>query len=215
MGHSDGGHGVLYAEAYAAEAPELAFVGAVAFAPFTSVAAIVAFNGEQATRDPAQAMDYVVQQNFNVGLLAAGLRVRDSAFDLSTIMGTDLQRLMPSFTTKGSVKIVADLTQAIQAKTLAAFSGFKPEWATVPAMQAFLAANDPAVLPGFTLRQPTLVLQGTADASVPEPLTAAFTAPLLAAEAPVIYHPYAGADHFTILPQALPEALAFMAEHLG
>lgn len=82
-------------------------------------------------------------------------------------------------------------------------------------MSAFLATNDLAVTAGFQLRLPTLVVQGTADAFVPEPFVAAFTSKLVTAGAPLTYHPYAGKDHSTIIPAATPEVLAFLAKHLG
>ncbi len=215
MGHSEGGHGALSVESHLNEAADLSYAGTVAFAPLNSVAGIVDFHGARASSDPDSAVDSVVQQNFNVGLLATGLHVEQPQFELSTIMGSDLEQLLPSFTTKGSVDIVADITEAVRAKTVGAFSGFDPNWAHVPVMSAFLAANDPAETPGFTLEHPTLILQGGRDVSVPEPMTAAFTEKLIAARAPVIYRSYPEADHFTVVPEAMPAALDFLARHLS
>ena len=215
VGHSDGGHGALVAEAHAGEAPELDFVGSVAFAPFTSVTAIVDHHGEQAARHPKDALAHVVQQNFNVGLMTAGLQALDPAFDVDLIMGADLARLMPSFRTEGSVGIVSGITEAVRSRTPRAFSGFHPHWHTVPAVRDFLARNDPAAIPAFSLHRPSIILQGGRDVSVPARLTEALVGRLAAAGDPVRYRAYPEADHFSLLPEALPAALDFLAEQFG
>lgn len=77
-------------------------------------------------------------------------------------------------------------------------------------MRAFLAENDLAVKREFTMRLPTLIVQGTNDTFVPEPLTTAFAARLKARGAPVTYKRYPNADHFTIIKQADADVLAFL-----
>jgi hypothetical protein len=49
--------------------------------------------------------------------------------------------------------------------------GKKDQWTTVPEMAAFLSVNDPAVALGFNVPLPTLIVQGTTDAFVPEQFT--------------------------------------------
>jgi len=210
VGHSEGGHGALAAEMHSDEAPGLTHVGAVAFAPFTSVGAIVEHNGDQVTLDPTNALQYLVQQNFNVALMAAGLRALNPDFDYGSVMGPDLERLMPSVLTKGSVDIVADITDAISGRSSALFTGFKPNWDQAADVHQFMAENDPALVEGFTVQRPTLVIQGANDISVPEHLTSAFTDRLSRAGAPITYRKYAAADHFTIVDQGRSEALAFL-----
>lgn len=70
--------------------------------------------------------------------------------------------------------------------------------------------NDLAITPGFTLRLPTLIVQGTADTFVPEPLTTAFVTRLRARAARVTYKRYPGADHFTLIKLADADVLAFL-----
>lgn len=214
VGHSEGGHAVLGVEAFAAEAPELILKGTVAYAPYMSIADSVSTLSEMAVRDPGKSIDYIVQQNVNVAVMATGLAAQSPAFDPGSIMGSDLEMLLPNFKTKGVIKIIADVKRAVTAKTPTAFSGFKTGWNTVPEMNAFLAANDPAATPGFNLRIPTLVVQGTNDVSVLEPLTAAFTSKLIAKDSPITYRKYAGADHSTVITVATPEVLTFLAERL-
>lgn len=93
----------------------------------------------------------------------------------------------------------------------ASFAGMKPGWAKTPRMHAFLVANDPAVTPGFTLHYPTLIVQGSDDPLVPEPLNTRFAGQLRARAAPVTYKTYPGADHFTVIRRADADVLAFVA----
>lgn len=215
VGHSEGGHGALVAESFAREAPELSFVTAVAFAPFTSVTGIVGFHGDRALREPEQAIDHVVQQHFNVALIAAGLRAQDPGFDLSSVMGRDLERLMSSVISKGSVAIVTDIKQAVTERTIALFDGTKPGWELVPAVRSYLSTNDLAVMDRFMPLHPTLILQGQHDVSVPESLTSAFIANLGAAAVNIEYRLFASSDHFTIVPDAMSTALAFLSEQFA
>lgn len=214
VGHSDGGHAVLGVEALASEAPELTFKGAVAYAPYTSIAAIVFSAGKLAVSDPAKAQNYVVLENFNVALMATGLLAQSPTFDVGSVMGNDLRQQMAAFKTRCSVPAIAGLTKAVSAKAPGTFSGFDAQWSAVPEMSAFLAANDPAVEPGFNLRLPTLIVQGTADAFVPEPLTTTFANKLIAAGDPVSYFVYSGADHFTLIKDATPDVLIYLGKHL-
>lgn len=214
IGHSEGGHGALVAEAYAHEASESTFVGAVAFAPFTSVTAIVNFHGDRAVREPGATLEHVVQQNFNVALIAAGIRAQDSQFDLSRIMGVDLQKIMPALISKGSVGIVTDISRAVEDRTVTNFRGCLPGWDLVPEVRDYLAKNDPALMPEFFPRRPTLILQGGQDISVPDELTTAFVANLAGRAQQVDYRLFSEADHFSILPAAMPDALAFLKQHL-
>ncbi len=212
LGHSEGGHGALEVEAHAAEAPGLTFLGTVAAAPYTSIAATAVLSGHaaDAAKADAAAVTARMGQNFQVALMAVGLMAQSPAFDPRTVMGEDLRRILPVFDAQCSVGAVAVITKAIQAKGLARFAGLKPGWDKTPRMGAFLSKNDAAVTPGFTLHRPTLIVQGTADTFVPEPLTTAFVARLKARGATVTYKRYPGADHFTIIKQADADVLAFL-----
>jgi alpha-beta hydrolase superfamily lysophospholipase len=83
--------------------------------------------------------------------------------------------------------IAAPFTKAPGAKGPTRFAGLKPGWDTTPQMRAFLANNDAAVTPGFTLHRPTLIVQGSDDAFVHEQLTTAFVTRLKARGATVTY----------------------------
>lgn len=213
VGHSDGGHAVLGVEAFAARAPELKLEAIVALAPFTSISATVLALNRMALKDPRHASGDLAAENFNVALMAIGLRVESPAFDLHTVMGDDLLRLLPDFVARCSVKAIAGLTAAVKARPQT-FAGFKEGWDSVPQMKAFLEENDPNVTPGYHLRLPILIEQGSADAFVFEPIDAAFVAKLRAAGTRVIYKVYAGDDHFQIIPDGNADTLHFLATYL-
>ena len=80
-------------------------------------------------------------------------------------------------------------------------------------MQAYLAANDPAVEPNFRLTAPTLILQGTADVFVQPTLTNELVSRLQATTPPpsLAYKTYPGMDHATVMTVAAPEVIAFLS----
>jgi pimeloyl-ACP methyl ester carboxylesterase len=212
VGHSEGGHGALSVDRHAGEAPELTLVGIVASAPYTSIAAIAAFSAARgsAESDPEKAQSFRVTEQFQVMLMSAGLLAQSPDFNLGTVMGDGLKRVMPQFLASCSVPSIAVIQEAMKAGGTH-FAGLKPGWETTPQMRAFLAENDPAVTPGFTLHHPTLIVQGSADPLVPEPLNTRFISQLSARGAPVTYKVYAGEDHFSIIRRADGDVLAFLA----
>lgn len=212
FGHSEGGHGVLGVEAHASEAPGLTFLGTVASAPYNSVAATAVLSGQQAdmAKTDSAAVAARMGQNFQVALMTVGLMAQSPSFDPRTVMGEDLRRVLPAFDAQCSVGAIAVITKAIQPKGQSQFAGIKPAWEKATGMEAFLTKNDLAIAPGFTLRLPTLIVQGTADTFVPEPLTTAFVARLQARSATVTYKRYPGADHFTLIKLADADVLAFL-----
>lgn len=112
------------------------------------------------------------------------------------------------------MKAIGAIDAAVKAKG-EPFDGLKKDWASDPEMQAFLAANDPVASPDFALRLPTLVVQGTADGFVLEPLTTAFVERLRVEGAPVTYKTYPGADHFSVIRSADADVLAFLRERFA
>lgn len=215
VGHSDGGHGALGVEAYAHEAPGTQFVGTVASAPYVAVAAHAARFGSAVAAASTQdaALQNLMMQQFQGALMATGLGVVQPSFDPAAIMGPDLATTLPTFRTLCSVKAIGTIDAAVKARGRA-FQGLKPGWERQSAMHAFLAANDPAVMPGFVLHKPVLVLQGGADTFVLESLQTPFVDGLKRSGAPVTYLRYADADHFSILHAANADVLAFLRQRL-
>jgi len=214
VGHSEGGRGALVVQAHATEAPELALRGSVAYAPFVAVAAGVGSQLERATSDPVYAANYSIVQNTLAAGLTLGVLAQSPGADLDPIMGADLQQLLPTIASQCSFDALAEVARAVAAKPAGEFAGIRADWLTSKVMTAFLAANDPAAMPGFALHLPTLVVQGSADTLVPEPPVTAFAAELIAARAPVTYHVYE-ADHSTIITLATPDVLSFLADRFS
>jgi alpha-beta hydrolase superfamily lysophospholipase len=211
IGHSDGGHGVLALEGYVAEAPELSYQGAVAFAPFASVSDQVKLLDGFAVADPANLTAYRAFQNLLVAMMTAGLTAQQPAFSIANVMGSDLAAAMPSITDQCIFPAFVAVTTAVATKTPALFDGYKPNWDTDPTMSAFLLANDPGAIAGFKVQKPTLVLQGTADANLFESQVAGLVADMTAAGSPSLtYKTYAGANHQTVIPSGTADAIAFL-----
>jgi alpha-beta hydrolase superfamily lysophospholipase len=216
IGHSDGAHGVLAVERYASEAPELHYRGTVAFAPFVSVADQVKLVDGFAAADPANLVNYRTFQNLLVGMMTAGLTAQQPAFPVANVMGTDLAALMPSIRDECIFPAFVAVGTAVATRPPALFAGFKPTWDSDPAMNAFLSANDPGVIPGFNVQKPTLVLQGTADANVFESQVADFVARMKAAGSPdLTYKTYPGENHQTVVPAATDDMLRFLDDFLS
>ncbi len=211
VGHSEGAHGVLGVEAHMKEAPELRLTGTVALAPYGSIKKLVSkFARMGRTGKGVAASVGTTNAQFNVALMAVALQAQSPKWNASAIMGNDLKRLLPKFKTLCSVGAVALIANAIKAKSSGTFAGYKRGWAHNPQMKAFLAANDTAVQPGFTLHRPILIAQGTADTFVLKSLTSALVAKLHRKHAPVTYRTYAGDDHFSVIKDATPAVLTFL-----
>lgn len=216
VGHSDGGHGVLGVEALASEAAGLTFVGTVASAPYIAIEAHAAqfgANGNAASNEAASHQGLMMQQ-FQGALMATGLKVIQPSFVEASIMGSDLAATLPRFRSLCSVAAIGTIDTAVKAKGKA-FEGLNADWASQPQMNAFLAANDPAVTQGYTLHQPILIVQGNADPFVLETLQTRFADRLKAGGAPLTYKVYDGADHFSIIRRANADVLEFLRQQFA
>ncbi|MBP2302383.1 alpha/beta hydrolase [Azospirillum picis] len=216
VGHSDGGHGVLGVEALAGEATGLAFAGTVASAPYVAIEAHAARFGADGKAAPNEAAAHqgLMMQQFQGALMATGLTVTQPSFDEAAIMGSDLAATLPRFRSLCSVAAIGTIDAAVKTKGKA-FEGLKADWASQPQMHAFLAANDPAVTPGYTLRQPALIVQGKADPFVLETLQTQFADKLKAGGAPLTYKVYDGADHFSVIRRADADVLDFLRQQFA
>ncbi len=211
FGHSDGAHGALGVERYASEAAELTFLGTVAAAPYTSVPGIGAnFAVEaRAVSDPATLLNARVMVQMQGAFMATALLAHSPGWDPSAIMGDDLKALMPAFRDQCSVGAFTLVKTAVGTKG-DTFLGLKPDWAGNPYMHEFLITNDQGEMQDFMLHRAALIVQGTEDGFVSEPLNTALAAKLRDAGAPLTYKLYPGADHFSVLTQSNSDVLAFL-----
>ena len=215
VGHSEGGRGVLVLQRYLDEARGLDFRGTVALAPFANIAASVDRFDAMRAGDPANAGLYAGIQNFFVGMFATATQASGAAaLDLSALMGADLQALMPRYQQQCVFSTFGSVAGAVAAQG-DAFDGWRAGWAQVPAVRAFLERNDPGVMPDFAITQPTLVMQGTADVFVLEPLSTALFEAHLAKGEPLSYKVYPGSDHGSIVIDAAADMLAFIGRRMS
>ena len=216
FGHSDGAHGALGVEAHSSEAAGLTLLGTVAAAPYTTVPGIGASYAVQAraVSDPATLLNARVTVQMQGAFMATALLAQSPDWDPGAIMGQDLKALMPSFRAQCSVGAFNLVKGAVAAKGVA-FQGVRPDWASEAKMHAFLTANDQGVMETFALHRPALIVQGSNDTFVSEPLNTALAARLRDGGAPLAYKIYPGADHFSILPKANDDVLAFLKARFG
>jgi pimeloyl-ACP methyl ester carboxylesterase len=215
VGHSEGGRGALAMQAYLNEAPDLDFRGTVALAPFVSMAAAVNSLGGLVAADPTNAPTYRTIQNLFVAMLTTAARVVTPTLDVATTMGSDLAALMPVLQNNCIFASFGTFAQTIAPKEPGSFAGFRADWASASGMKEFLAENDVGASTSFSLKAPTLIAQGTADIFVLKSTTDALVSKLGAPSAPTLtYRTIVGADHGTIVSQATPEVLTFLAARL-
>lgn len=216
VGHSDGGHGVLGVEALANEVKGMVYMGTVASAPYVAIEAHAAQFGAESkkAKTAATAHQNQMMQQFQGALMATGLKVTQPAFAPKTIMGPDLAATLSRFRSLCSVAAIGTIDAAVKAKGHA-FRGLDADWARQQQMHAFLAESDPAVIPGYTLHRPVLIVQGDADPFVLEKLQTPFAKRLEASGAPLTYKVYRGADHFSIIRQANADVLSFLHEQFS
>ena len=136
------------------------------------------------------------------------------ALDQSALMGADLQALLPRYQQQCVFSTFGSVAGAVAAAG-GTFDGWRAGWAQVPAVKALLERNDPGAMPDFAITQPTLVVQGTADIFVLEPLgTALFEAHLAKGE-PLSYKVYPGSDHGSIVIDAAADMLTFIGSRMA
>lgn len=215
VGHSEGGRGVLALNSFIDEAPELDFRGTVAYAPYASLIANYQFVKGLVTSDPANATLWSAIQNHFAAMFATAIDVDSPNLDQGQFMGPDLAALMPAYRNGCIFSAFNQVYAAVAAKGPAAFAGAKASWVDIPAVKAFFAKNDPAILSGFKLAAPAFVAQGTTDVFVPEFLTAKLVNDLAGGGSSVSYRVYTGSDHGSIVLDARSDALAFMAARFG
>ena len=199
-GHSQGGHAALFAgELAPSYAPDLQVVGVVAAAPATGLRTIMA-----------------------VGLIPAGQDIL--GYSLATAYSwTQVYRDLPVsdvFTPAGAKVAGPTVTTgcqsaegvAIAAHRLTAASVYQPGAATNPVVVAHAKLNDPGRV---KTKAPILVVQGTADTTVPPPLTDTYVTSMACEIGDTIdYLHVPGATHGTVVFDAVPTILQWMQARL-
>jgi pimeloyl-ACP methyl ester carboxylesterase len=199
-GHSQGGQSALFAgEIAPSYAPELHILGVAAAAPVTGLTTVLS----------------VATGSFGQGILrftlAAAYSWTKTYHDLPTgeLFTPAGAHFAASELTHGCV---ASLISAIDAQRMTPATVFKKGFTTDPALVAHARLNDPGRVKELA---PMLVVQGTADTTVPPPLTDAYvTGDACKIGDRIDYLHVTGASHGSIVRAALPALVAWMTARL-
>jgi pimeloyl-ACP methyl ester carboxylesterase len=183
IGHSQGGQSALFAAAQGpAWAPELSLIGTVALAPASH---LVAFLQNLPTRTtPDLAFGFA-------GLLIRGFAAVDPAIRLDRLFAATSAPMQ----TELARDCVPDLMESDSWAGLVPAQTFAPGADLGPLLK-LAAENDPGTL---HLAGSTLVVQGTADRTVPPIATDLLDAELCTNGAAITYDPVADANHISVL----------------
>ena len=200
-GHSQGGHAALFAAELAPTyAPDLHLVGVVAAAPATGLSTLISIVGTPAG---AQFLPYSIPTSWAWTQTYHDLPV-SAVF---TPSGADFASTEVTHGCSGEVAV------AITAHHLTPQGVFAPGAGSDPVVLAHARANDPG---NVRTPVPMLVVQGTADGTVPPPLTDAYvTSKACPIGDTVQYLHVPGATHGTVVYVAAPAIVAWMDARLA
>ena len=200
-GHSQGGHAALFAgELAPSYAPELHVAGVVAAAPATGLSSILAV-----ATSPSVGQGILV---FTMPTAYTWARTyRD--LPLSDIFTPEGEQIAASVVPQGCFNAVV---AAVAAQHLTPQAVFRPGASSNPAVIAHARRNDPGQV---RTRAPMLIVQGTADTTVPPALTDAFvTQKACPVGDRVDYLHVAGATHGTVVFVSAPTIARWMTDRL-
>ena len=200
-GHSQGGHAALFAgELSPSYAPELHVLGVVAAAPATGLSTLISIVG---TSTGAQFMPYSIPTSY------AWTR-NYTDIPESTVFTDAGAKFASAEVTNGCSDHVS---AAIDAHHLTPEGVFAPGAGSDPVLLAHARMNDPG---NVRTPVPMLVIQGTADATVPPPLTDAYVSAKACPIGDTVHYLHVtGATHESVVFQAAPTIVSWMNARLA
>lgn len=196
-GHSQGGHGALFAAGLASTwTPELKLKGTVAYAPGSQL------------KLQAQALPILTQPNSLTALAATlfrGLSTAYPALNAETQLSDEVLQLYPATLTE----CLGQLSGTDSLGGIAPANFFR-QGADLTEVYSVLDAQNPAV----QTAAPILLLQGTTDAATPKFLTDSLNTQLNEKGNSVDYKVYDGVDHWVLVDTAEPDVLGFFKSRL-
>ncbi|MDB5069906.1 MAG: secretory lipase precursor [Candidatus Eremiobacteraeota bacterium] len=194
MGHSQGGHAVLFTSAVASTwAPELQLLGGVAEAPAAFVSPFITSLTKGTSATPSFA--------FGALFIAAAASV-DPSVKLDQILAPAALAMVPHLTDRcsGALYRPDSWGGLIPASSFRSDADFGP-------LLRFAAQNDAAALhPGV----PLFIAHGSTDTTVPKTSSDALDKALCANGATVRYDVYQGLGHRPVVPASLNDALEWV-----
>jgi alpha-beta hydrolase superfamily lysophospholipase len=200
-GHSQGGHAALFAGQLAPTyAPELRIVGVVGAAPATGLSTILGVATTPTTGQEILVFTLPVAYTWAV-------TYRD--LPISDVLTTKGAQVAPSVVTHGCLP---EVVRAIATQHLTPATVFRPNASTNSVVLAHAKLNDP----GHTRTgAPMLIVQGTADTTVPPALTDSFVQTLACPIGDTVdYLHVNGATHGTVVNEAAPAIVTWMTDRL-
>jgi pimeloyl-ACP methyl ester carboxylesterase len=194
-GHSQGGQSALFAgELASSYAPELDVLGVAAAAPAADVEHILPL---------AAAIDG------GAGYLAMGIQGFHAAYpdaDPASVLAPDAEAKSEAATTQCAGEVM-DAFRGVSGSAVLAHDPL-----SIPSLQQLLHENSAGNRPAGA---PLLVVQGTADTTIPQALTDAFDAKACAAGDTVDYRTYDGATHASVIAAAQDDVVAWMKDRVA
>ncbi|QCQ93891.1 alpha/beta fold hydrolase [Rhodococcus sp. SGAir0479] len=192
MGHSQGGHATLFAAAQGAErAPELDLRGAVAIAPGNDTSSTPQYLAA-GTPEVAPALAFLP-------LILLGAEAADPSIVADDYVTPESKPLLTA-ARNGCVAQIRDVIGSVPVD-----KAFAPG-ADIDKLVAYLDEQAPGRLKPTV---PTLVLQGTKDVLITEPVSRGLVQELCANGSEVGYKTYEGADHRAAIPASFDDAAQF------
>jgi pimeloyl-ACP methyl ester carboxylesterase len=176
VGHSQGGAAVLEVAALEHSLRDRNFLGTVSLAPPTD---LYAMWHRHTDANPAVA-GYL-------DIIALGIQAADPSFQPREMLGKAALAGLPEVRKEACLTAAGALFAHEPMDHLLA-----PHWADVPAVVRFARANSPDTAPAYG---PILLLQGTADVTIPASLTRQAAGKLCRLGDRVQYQTYPGMDH--------------------
>jgi len=192
VGHSQGGAAVLKLSALEHDLSDSGFLGSVSVAPPTDLYAM----WHDFTQGNSEAAGYL-------DIIALGIKAADASFDPDRMLGPGGLAILPEVANEACV----DAASALLADKPSA-SLLKPHWADDPAVVRFAHTNRPYDAPA---KGPILLLQGTADRTIPEVLTHEAANHLCKLGDQVQYQTYAGMDHDPVMYASFRDQIGWIA----
>jgi acetyl esterase/lipase len=194
-GHSQGGQSALFAgELAASYAPELDVLGVAAAAPAADVEHI---------------LPLAASISGGAGYLAMGIQGFHAAYpeaDPAAVLSPDAQAKSEAATTQCAGEVM-DAFQGTSGPEVLAHDPL-----TIPVIQTLLHQNSAGNRPAGA---PVLIVQGSADTTIPKVLTDAFDAKACAAGDTVDYRVYDGATHGTVIVAAQDDVVAWLKDRVA
>jgi alpha-beta hydrolase superfamily lysophospholipase len=192
VGHSQGGAAVLKVSELEHDLRDSAFLGSVSLAPPTDLYTM--WHGHAVSTGAAAGY---------LDIIALGIKAQDASFDPGRMLGPGALAKLPEVANEACLDAAGALLADTPATTL-----LQPRWADDPAVVRFARANRPDESPAYG---PILLLQGTADRTIPEALTRKTASNLCKLGDVVEYQTYAGMDHDPLVYASFRDQISWIA----